>query len=198
MDVTDCTIKIKQLIDNLKATCSSYGLGNGGDEYKIMVQSFLYKFLNDKFLHNVISHHSGLNTTQDIVNYLSDLSKDQNTYDDFMDELGGDNIRIRPEHLLSNLYNHQNDPEFAKLFDDTLNSIAAANSEVFSVRTDQGNPIPLFDRNLVERIIADPGKRDPFARAIINILATEKIDNQGLQRQWRRRLRRILYAPFCR
>lgn len=184
MDVTDYTIKIKQLIDNLKATCSSYGLGNGGDEYKIMVQSFLYKFLNDKFLHNVISHHSGLNTTQDIVNYLSDLSKDQNTYDDFMDELGGDNIRMRPEHLLSNLYNHQNDPEFAKLFDDTLNSIAAANSEVFSVRTDQGNPIPLFDRNLVERIIADPGKRDPFARAIINILATEKIDftnafNQG-------------------
>lgn len=184
MDVTDYTIKIKQLIDNLKATCSSYGLGNGGDEYKIMVQSFLYKFLNDKFLHNVISHHSGLNTTQDIVNYLSDLSKDQNTYDDFMDELGGDNIRMRPEHLLSNLYNHQNDPEFAKLFDDTLNSIATANSEVFSVRTDQGNPIPLFDRNLVERIIADPGKRDPFARAIINILATEKIDftnafNQG-------------------
>lgn len=184
MDVTGYTIKIKQLIDNLKATCSSYGLGNGGDEYKIMVQSFLYKFLNDKFLHNVTSHHSGLNTTQDIVNYLSDLSKDQNTYDDFMDELGGDNIRMRPEHLLSNLYNHQNDPEFAKLFDDTLNSIAAANSEVFSVRTDQGNPIPLFDRNLVERIIADPGKRDPFARAIINILATEKIDftnafNQG-------------------
>lgn len=184
MDVTDYTIKIKQLIDNLKAACSSYGLGNGGDEYKIMVQSFLYKFLNDKFLHNVTSHHSGLNTTQDIVNYLSDLSKDQNTYDDFMDELGGDNIRMHPEHLLSNLYNHQNDPEFAKLFDDTLNSIAAANSEVFSVRTDQGNPIPLFDRNLVERIIADPGKRDPFARAIINILATEKIDftnafNQG-------------------
>ena len=184
MAATEQAIKTKQLIDNLKAACSSYGLGNGGDEYKIMVQSFLYKFLNDKFLHNVTSHHSGLNTTQDIVNYLSDLSKDQNTYDDFMDELGGDNIRMRPEHLLSNLYNHQNDPEFAKLFDDTLNSIAAANSEVFSVRTDQGNPIPLFDRNLVERIIADPGKRDPFARAIINILATEKIDftnafNQG-------------------
>lgn len=184
MDVTDYTIKIKQLINNLKATCSSYGLGNGGDEYKVMVQSFLYKFLNDKFLHNVTSHRPELTTTQDITNYLADLSQNNGKYEDFMDKLGGDNIRMRPEHLLSSLYNHQADPEFAKLFDDTLNSIAVANSEVFSVRTDQGNPIPLFDRNLVERIIADSGKRDPFARSIINILATEKIDftnafNQG-------------------
>lgn len=184
MDVTDYTIKIKQLINDLKATCSSYGLGNGGDEYKVMVQSFLYKFLNDKFLHNVASHRPELTTTQDITNYLVDLSQNNGKYEDFMDKLGGDNIRMRPEHLLSSLYNHQNDPEFAKLFDDTLNSIATANSEVFSVRTDQGNPIPLFDRNLVERIIADSGKRDPFARSIINILATEKIDftnafNQG-------------------
>ena len=184
MDVTDYIIKIKQLIDNLKATCNSYGLGNGGDEYKVMVQSFLYKFLNDKFLHNVITHRPDLTSSSDVSNYLNELAKNDNDYDDFMDELGGDNIYMKPEHLLSHLYNHQNDPEFAKLFDDTLNSIATANSEVFSVRTDQGNPIPLFDRNLIERITADPGKRDPFARAIINILATEKIDftnafNQG-------------------
>lgn len=184
MDVTDYIIKIKQLIDNLKATCNSYGLGNGGDEYKVMVQSFLYKFLNDKFLHNVITHRPDLASSSDVSNYLNELAKNDNDYDDFMDELGGDNIYMKPEHLLSHLYNHQNDPEFAKLFDDTLNSIATANSEVFSVRTDQGNPIPLFDRNLIERITADPGKRDPFARAIINILATEKIDftnafNQG-------------------
>ena len=184
MDVTDYTIKIKHLIDNLKATCNSYGLGNGGDEYKVMVQSFLYKFLNDKFLHDVITHRSDLASSSDVSNYLNELAKNDDNYDDFMDELGGDNVYMKPEHLLSHLYNHQNDPEFAKLFDDTLNSIATANSEVFSVRTDQGNPIPLFDRNLIERITADPGKRDPLARAIINILATEKIDftnafNQG-------------------
>ena len=184
MDITDYTIKIKHLIDNLKATCNSYGLGNGGDEYKVMVQSFLYKFLNDKFLHNVITHRPDLASSSDVSNYLNELAKNDDDYDDFMDELGGDNVYMKPEHLLSHLYNHQNDPEFAKLFDDTLNSIAVNNSDVFSVRTDQGNPIPLFDRNLIERITADPGKRDPLARAIINILATEKIDftnafNQG-------------------
>ena len=184
MDITDYTIKIKHLIDNLKATCNSYGLGNGGDEYKVMVQSFLYKFLNDKFLHNVITHRPDLASSSDVSNYLNELAKNDDDYDDFMDELGGDNVYMKPEHLLSYLYNHQNDPEFAKLFDDTLNSIAINNSDVFSVRTDQGNPILLFDRNLIERITADPGKRDPLARAIINILATEKIDftnafNQG-------------------
>ena len=38
-----------RLIDELKLTCQSYGLGNDGNEYKIITQMFLYKFLNDKF-----------------------------------------------------------------------------------------------------------------------------------------------------
>ena len=45
------TIKEKtiELIDALKATCQTYGMGNDGNEYKIITQVFLYKFLNDKF-----------------------------------------------------------------------------------------------------------------------------------------------------
>ena len=39
-----------QLIDELKSTCQTYGMGNDGNEYKIITQMFLYKFLNDKFL----------------------------------------------------------------------------------------------------------------------------------------------------
>lgn len=41
--------KTIQLIDALKATCKAYGMGNDGNEYKIITQVFLYKFLNDKF-----------------------------------------------------------------------------------------------------------------------------------------------------
>ena len=41
--------KTLQLIDALKATCQTYGMGNDGNEYKIITQVFLYKFLNDKF-----------------------------------------------------------------------------------------------------------------------------------------------------
>ena len=42
--------KTIQLIDVLKATCKTYGIGN---EYKIITQVFLYKFLNDKFGYKV-------------------------------------------------------------------------------------------------------------------------------------------------
>lgn len=41
--------KTVALIDELKATCQSAGLGNDGNEFKIITQVFLYKFLNDKF-----------------------------------------------------------------------------------------------------------------------------------------------------
>ncbi len=41
--------KVRELIDGLKAICASKGLGNDGNEFKIITQVFLYKFLNDKF-----------------------------------------------------------------------------------------------------------------------------------------------------
>lgn len=41
------------LIDSLKSTCQAYGMGNDGNEYKIITQVFLYKFINDKFGYEV-------------------------------------------------------------------------------------------------------------------------------------------------
>lgn len=41
--------KTKELIDSLKSICANYGLENDGNEFKIITQTFLYKFLNDKF-----------------------------------------------------------------------------------------------------------------------------------------------------
>ena len=43
----------KALVDKLKSICGSAGLGNDGNEYKIIVQIFLYKFLNDKFAYEI-------------------------------------------------------------------------------------------------------------------------------------------------
>ena len=45
--------KTKALIDELKSVCAQYGLGNSGDEFKIITQVFLYKFMNDKFLSEI-------------------------------------------------------------------------------------------------------------------------------------------------
>ena len=38
------------MIDELKSVTSAYGLGNDGNEFKVITQIFLYKFINDKFL----------------------------------------------------------------------------------------------------------------------------------------------------
>lgn len=176
MDNIDYTVKVKKIIDDLKAACNSNGLGNGGDEYKIIVQTFLYKFLNDKFLHSVTTSHPELATTAAATEFLNKLHQNKDNYEDFLDSFGGNSIRLYPNQLISYLYNHQNDDEFYKLFDDTLNSIAANNSDIFSAHSSQGAPILLFDQALVDRVITDDGKRNPFARAVINILATDKID----------------------
>ncbi len=49
----DFIAQTKTLVDKLKSTCAQYGLGNDGSEYKIIIQIFLYKFLNDKFAFEV-------------------------------------------------------------------------------------------------------------------------------------------------
>ena len=48
MQLTDITTQTKAMIDDLKAICTNYGLGNASSEYKIITEAFLYKFLNDK------------------------------------------------------------------------------------------------------------------------------------------------------
>ena len=51
MQISDITIQTKNMIDDLKAICTNFGLGNDSSEYKIITEVFLYKFLNDKFIY---------------------------------------------------------------------------------------------------------------------------------------------------
>ena len=44
-------VQIQDLVDDLKAVFTHAGLGGEAGEYKLLTQSFLYKFLNDKFLY---------------------------------------------------------------------------------------------------------------------------------------------------
>ena len=34
--------QVRKLIDDLKSVCANYGLGNDGNEFKIIVQGFFY------------------------------------------------------------------------------------------------------------------------------------------------------------
>ena len=42
---------VMDLVDDIKAISTNAGLGGEAGEYNLVTQSFLYKFLNDKFLY---------------------------------------------------------------------------------------------------------------------------------------------------
>lgn len=158
--------RTRELIDSIKAICAAYGLGNDGNEFKIITQVFLYKFLNDKFAYQAKKIRPDLAQADKWEQAIASLSS--NDLEMLQMQMGPDTARLKPEHFIAHLWNRQTAPEFAKLFDDTLRDIAISNNEIFAVKTDGGTKITLFDR--VSEFISDPSKRDAFCRALINKL----------------------------
>lgn len=169
--------RTRELIDSLKAICAAYGLGNDGNEFKIITQVFLYKFLNDKFAYEAKKIRPDLADSKSWEVAIAAMSADN--MEMLQMQMGPDTARLKPEHFISYLFGRQNAPEFAKLFDDTLRDIAVSNNDIFAVKTDGGAKITLFDR--VSEFITDTSKRDAFCRAIINKLGDfsfERIFNE--------------------
>lgn len=158
--------KAKALIDSLKSICANYGLGNDGNEFKIITQAFLYKFLNDKFAYEAKRIKPILVAEANLGDALAKMPTTE--LEMLQRRMGGDTARLKPQHFISYLYNRQATADFAKLFDDTLLDIATSNNDVFAVKTDGGAKVVLFDR--LSQYIADESKRDDFCRAIINKL----------------------------
>ena len=159
--------KTKALIDSLKSICANYGLGNDGNEFKIITQAFLYKFLNDKFAFEAKQKDKSIASAESWEDALSAMSEDQ--LKKLQQRMAPDTARLKPHHFIRYLYNRQNAADFARTFDDTLMDIAATNNDVFAVKTDGGAKVVLFE--CLSQYIADESKRDDFCRAIINKLA---------------------------
>jgi type I restriction-modification system DNA methylase subunit len=136
--------RTRELIDSLKAICASYGLGNDGNEFKIITQVFLYKFLNDKFAFEAKKINPKLASQDSWESAIAAMSPDD--LEMLQMQMGPDTAKLKPEHFIAHLFGRQNAPEFAKFFDDTLRDIAISNNEIFAVKTDGGAKITLFDR----------------------------------------------------
>lgn len=167
MDIREKTFR---LIDDLKLTCQSYGLGNDGNEYKIITQMFLYKFLNDKFgyaikhtctdLSMIIAHSDNWETA------YAGLQPEER--EELLYALDPNVPKLQPEHLISYLWNNQTKGEFDALFDSTMEAIAHDNIDIFSTQTTERTRIPIFERLTV--FVTDTAKRADFARALIDKL----------------------------
>lgn len=156
--------KATALIDELKGVCANYGLGNDGNEFKIITQVFLYKFINDKFAYEVKRIEPALSKAKSWEDALR--AKPAKAYELLLMQLGADTARLKSEHFLSTLWGKQNENNFAATVDATLLDIAKLNAEIFSVKTNDGQKIVLFDA--VTQYVSS--QRDAFAKAIINKL----------------------------
>lgn len=169
MQLTDITTQTKAMIDDLKAICTNYGLGNASSEYKIITEAFLYKFLNDKFIYEakqVVPAFKDMSAA-DVEAAMSKMSDED--YELMLMDFSASTARLKRVHYISYLFNRQNEAGFHKLFDDTLVDIANYNIDIFSVQTGGQSKIRLFDP--ISQYVIEEEKKDGFCRAIIGKLA---------------------------
>lgn len=167
MNIDEAT---RKFIDSLKQTCGSFGLGNDGNEYKIIIQVFLYKYFNDKFGYEA-------KRTSRFGERLRKAERWDEEYDkftedemlDLFDYLPAGTPRLKPVHTISHIFNAQGQGDISSLFDSTLLDIANLNADVFSVVTDSGSKLTIFEG--VATLLSDVNKRDEFVRSLIRYIA---------------------------
>ncbi|MDL0080510.1 HsdM family class I SAM-dependent methyltransferase [Helicobacter zhangjianzhongii] len=173
------TPQILALIDRLKAICARSGLGNDAGEYKIITQVFLYKFLSDKFIYEIKRAEPSLEKldSSKLLSHLKSLSTDD--YAMLCEDIGA-NVIFLPDELLPYLFERQNESSFHKRLDEALENLSSRNLEIFSITTEGGSKIKLFEP--ISPIITDASKRDNFAKALVSSLVDfdfEAIFDQG-------------------
>lgn len=156
----------KAMIDGLKTVCANAGLANDSSEYKIITEAFLYKFLNDKFLHELRKLDAFKNAENVEAAYTA---MDEDKRETELLEIAEGTAVLKPEYLLSYLFNRKNRDGFAGMFDEALLGIADDNVDVFSVKAGEGQPIKLFSG--VSRFIVEESKRDSFCAQLVTKLA---------------------------
>ncbi|WP_308992762.1 class I SAM-dependent DNA methyltransferase [Mariniflexile litorale] len=154
----------KALIDDLKSVCANYGLGNDGNEFKIITQVFLYKFLNDKYVYELKQLEPDLAKAKNFDEALKKYTEDD--LEMLTMQISENTARIAPKNLLSRLFEQQNKDQFADIFDETLVSVAKDNIDIFSVLTQGGEKVVLFEN--LSKYVTD--NKDAFCKALVNKL----------------------------
>ena len=104
---------VKVLIDDLKSVCANYGLGNDGNEFKIITQLFLYKFLNDRFIKEVKLIDKNLSDSKDIFDKLDNYNKKD--FEMLLMQMDENTARLYPNQLISHIYTKQNEDNFSSI-----------------------------------------------------------------------------------
>lgn len=156
----------KALIDDLKSVCANYGLGNSAKEFTVISQLFLYKFLNDKYVYELKQLEPTLKEASNFEEALEKYTSDDLELLNM--QLNESTAIIDADALLSNLFKQQNENKFSEIFDEALLKIAAKNSDIFSVLTQGGEKIVMFES--VGNKVSE--SKDNFCKALVNKLVS--------------------------
>ena len=173
MDIETIKQQTYELIDRLKKTTVDNGLAGGGNEYTVIIETFLYKFLNDKFIYEAKKVRPELVQTEDFFAALDALPEDD--YEEMCD-LMLDTIILKKEHLIPFLAKRQNEDVFAELFDSTLESIAKENEEIFYILNDDETKVSIM-KPLSAVVSGGAVKKNAFCRSLIGDVASFSFEN---------------------
>lgn len=168
MDIETIKQQTYELIDRLKKTTVDNGLAGGGNEYTVIIETFLYKFLNDKFIYEAKKVNPELVQAEDFFAALDALSEDD--YDEMCD-LMLDTIILKKEHLIPFLAKRQNEDVFAELFDSTLESIANENEDIFYILNEDETKVSIM-KPLSDVVSGGVTKKNAFCRSLIGDVAS--------------------------
>ena len=167
-DILQLERDIKEIIDELKGTCQTAGLTGSAAEEVVITSTFLYKFLNDKFMWNLSKFSEQIGMSQE--NILENMN---DSLDAFYDTFAED-VAFTKEDTITELIKVVSGPKFYEKFDDVLEHISNnPKNQVFSVETADGERKPLFTR-ITENVEAS--KRNNFAKSLLAIIAKSKFD----------------------
>lgn len=160
------------LIDDLKKTTTENGLAGSGNEYVVIVEIFLYKFLNDKFIYEA-KKNPELANAEDFFAALDAMSEDD--YEEMCDSML-DTIILKKEHLIPFLAKRQNEDKFAELFDSTLESIASENSDIFYILNEDETRVSIM-KPISDVVSGGTNKKNAFCRSLIGDVASFSFEN---------------------
>ena len=161
------------LIDDLKKTTTENGLAGSGNEYVVIVEIFLYKFLNDKFIYEAKKEKPELANAEDFFAAIDAMSEDD--YEEMCDSML-DTIILKKEHLIPFLAKRQNEDKFAELFDSTLESIASENSDIFYILNEDETRVSIM-KPISDVVSGGTNKKNAFCRSLIGDVASFSFEN---------------------
>ena len=156
-----------------KRQTTENGLAGSGNEYVVIVEIFLYKFLNDKFIYEAKKENPELANAEDFFAAIDAMSEDD--YEEMCDSML-DTIILKKEHLIPFLAKRQNEDKFAELFDSTLESIASENSDIFYILNEDETRVSIM-KPVSDVVSGGTNKKNAFCRSLIGDVASFSFEN---------------------